>query len=47
VAAAKRECRIDGWQSDPTYGVLFDPEKDIEPLMPPIDKSYKLFSNVE
>lgn len=47
VAAAKRACGIDGWQEDPVYGNLFEPDKEIEPLMPPIDTSYRLFSNVE
>ena len=45
-AAAKRDLHIDGYQSDPIYGHLISQES-IEPLMPPIDKSYKLFSNLE
>jgi 4-hydroxybutyryl-CoA dehydratase/vinylacetyl-CoA-Delta-isomerase len=46
-AAAKRELHIDGWQSDPVYGGLIDAEKAVDPKMPPVDTSYKLFSNVE
>ena len=46
-SAAKRDLHIDGYQSDPVYGRLVDPEQAVEPLMPPIDKSYNLFSNVE
>ena len=46
-AAVKRHLHIDGWQSDPIYGHLVDPEKAVEPTMPPIDTSYKLFSNLE
>ena len=37
---------VDGWQSDPVYGQLVDAEKAVEPKMPPIDKSYRLFSNL-
>ncbi len=46
-AAVKRHLHIDGWQSDPIYGQLVDPEKAVEPSMPPIDSTYKLFSNLE
>jgi 4-hydroxybutyryl-CoA dehydratase / vinylacetyl-CoA-Delta-isomerase len=42
MAAAKRAAHIDGWQDDPTYGTLLDPEKVVEPKMPPIDTSCKL-----
>jgi 4-hydroxybutyryl-CoA dehydratase/vinylacetyl-CoA-Delta-isomerase len=42
IAAAKRAAHIDGWQDDSTYGPLLDPEKVVEPKMPPIDTSYKL-----
>jgi 4-hydroxybutyryl-CoA dehydratase/vinylacetyl-CoA-Delta-isomerase len=42
VAAAKRAAHIDGWQDDPTYGPLLDPEEVVEPKMPAIDTSYKL-----
>jgi 4-hydroxybutyryl-CoA dehydratase/vinylacetyl-CoA-Delta-isomerase len=45
-AAVKHDLHIDGWQSDPVYGQLIDTEKAIEPLMPPVDTSCKLFSNL-
>ncbi|MCX6007687.1 MAG: hypothetical protein NTZ34_10600 [Chloroflexi bacterium] len=41
-AAAKRAAHIDGWQKEPHYGHLPEPEKVVGPKLPPIDKSYKL-----
>jgi len=46
-AAAQREVHIDGYQSHPIYGELADVEKVVEPFMPPVDESYKLFPKVE
>jgi 4-hydroxybutyryl-CoA dehydratase/vinylacetyl-CoA-Delta-isomerase len=45
-SAVMRHLNIEGWQSDPIYGQLINPEEAIEPKMPPIDKSYRLFSNI-
>jgi 4-hydroxybutyryl-CoA dehydratase / vinylacetyl-CoA-Delta-isomerase len=42
-AAALREVEIDGYQSHPIYGNLADPHKAVDPFMPPVDKSSKLF----
>ena len=41
-AAAKRAAHIDGWQKEPHYGHLPEPEKVVGPKLPPLDKSYKL-----
>jgi 4-hydroxybutyryl-CoA dehydratase / vinylacetyl-CoA-Delta-isomerase len=46
-AAAMREANIDGYQSDPIYGQLDNADKLVEPFMPPVDKSYKLFSTID
>ncbi len=41
-AAAKRSAHIDGWQNDPVYGPLPEPEKVVQPKLPKVDNSYKL-----
>ena len=41
-AAAKRAAHIDGWQNDPVYGPLPEPEKVVQPKLPKVDNSYKL-----
>jgi len=41
-AAAKRSAHIDGWQSEPHYGHLPEPEKVVGPKLPKVDTSYKL-----
>lgn len=41
-AAAKRAAHIDGWQNEPHYGHLPEPEKVVGPKLPPPDKSYRL-----
>jgi hypothetical protein len=46
-AAIKHDLHIDGWQSDPIYGQLIDAGSAVDPHMPPVDKSYKLFSTLE